>query len=318
MNHANRKVDLTSPGPGKVDPAKTFAHTNPHLARFLPTFFPTASCYVYAGAKGKGHTMKKHVVATTLCALGLCTALAGCGTQPSSGASGTSSASSASSAPSSSQTNTVDGLAQDSILRAFEDDGSRRLVQDMKDGKTPTSCVVFYDEDGTQPVVTATSEDDVKKLYELVGNITVGSKDQQGTADSRHFVSFKRQDGSTVGFRFPNKGVLVGPDSNYQVDGDGALWDKVRELQGNEKGADNAHDVVVVSDEDGLVTDCPASAAVGNNVRLTVNHPLDVQTVVRVNGETIASQGATYEFTMPDRIAQVEVFTQEYPNGGGS
>ena len=273
--------------------------------------------------------MKHPAAATTLCSLSLCAILAACGAQSPGSTSSASSASSSisttedqtnaqSSSASSNQPNTVDGLVQGSILRTFGDDGSKRLVQDMKSGKIPTSCTVLYDEDGKQPVVTVTSEDDIKRLYELVGNVTVGTKDQQSTADSHHFVSFKRQDGSTVGFRFPNKGILAGPDSSYQVNGDAALWDKVRELQGSEKSADNALSIVVVSDVDGLVTDCPTSASAGNTVRLTVNHPLDVQTVVRVNGEVVASQGAAYEFTMPDRTAQIEVFTEEYPGGGGS
>ena len=263
--------------------------------------------------------MKKHVVAATLCTLGLCTTLAGCGAQPSGSTSGTASASSTSSTSNSSQPSTVDGLVQNSILRFFEDDGSRRLVQDMKAGKTPTSCTVLYDEDGKQPVTIVTNEDDIKKLYELVGNITVANKsDQTSTTSPSHFVSFKRQDGSTVGFRFQDKGNLARPDSVYVVDGDEPLWEKVRELQGNAKGADGTRDIVVVSDADGLVTDCPASATAGETVRLTVNQPLDVQTVVRVNGEEVASQGAAYEFAMPDRTAQIEVFTEEYSGGGGS
>lgn len=272
--------------------------------------------------------MRSKAVASAVCTLGLFGLLVGCAaqepkttpadvptTEAQTDAKGTD-------VPKTEQSGSTVELPQDSVFtRLRNEDGTRRLTQDMKAGKVPTSCTAFYDQGGSSSVVTLTGEDDVRAMYELMGNVVVRGEGNADTADSaagQHFVAFVRQDGSTVGFRFAGEGNLVSRDASYNVEGDAALWDKVRSLQGETGQPDGVHDVAVVSDEDALVESCPSEAAVGETVRIRTKDVLDVDLVVRVNGERLESGGLEREFVMPDGVALVEVYTEAYSFGGGS
>ncbi len=258
--------------------------------------------------------MRSRFVAVALCTWSLCGLLAGCAVQEPNAA--------PAETPRAEQPAASEGLPQDSVFtRLRDEDGLRRLAQDMKEGKVPTSCIAFYDQGGSSSVVSVTSEDEVRAMYGLAGNVVVRGKvdaDAAEAAGTRHFVSFARQDGSTVGLRFAGEGSLVTRDASYRVEGDAALWEKVRELQGKASQKGDVYNVAVVSDEDALVESCPTSAAAGETVRIATKGVLDVDLVVCVNGERLDSHGSVHEFAMPDRMALVEVFTEAYSFGGGS
>ncbi|MDO4796583.1 MAG: hypothetical protein Q4A01_01025 [Coriobacteriales bacterium] len=270
--------------------------------------------------------MKKRIVATVLCTLGLCGLLVGCGApapQPT-----------ASDAPKTeTQTQTDDKntkeskteqpapaeeLPKNSVLVYFDDEGYKRLVEDMAAGKVPKKCEALFDQMGGLPSVAVTDEDQIKQMYDYVSNIRVLDASGMSITDSYHYVYFELQDGTKVGLRFEGAGNLVRPDTNYAVEGDAVLWAKVRELQGATTGDDHVHPIVV-ADEDDLVESCPTSAMAGEVVRVSTKAVLDVQTVVTVNGQRLTnSHGLTWEFVMPDVPVEVRVFTEEYPFGGGS
>ncbi len=279
--------------------------------------------------------MKNRIVATALCALGLCGLLAGCGTQaPTTTTSGAPTAQDQANAkdagtkgdeakgedtPSKTeQPATAQDLPEDSVLAYFNDEGLAKLAEDMAAGKVPKKCEALYDQMGGLPVVTITNEDEIRQMYDYVRNIRVLAKSDMSMTDAYHFVSFELQDGTSVGLRFEGAGNLVRSDTNYYVDGDAALWAKVRELQGASHNEAHTHEIVI-NDKEDLVVSCPTSAAAGETVFVQTKEVLDVQTVVLANGEKVTtSHGMTFEFTMPDEPVEVRVYTEEYPFGGGS
>ncbi len=274
--------------------------------------------------------MKNRIVATTLCALGLCGLLAGCGAQtPTTATNGAptgqeqadakdAGAKGGDTQPKTEQPTTAQGLPEDSVLAYFNDEGLAKLAEDMAAGKVPKKCEALYDQMGGLPVVTITNEDEIRQMYDYVRNIRVLAKSDMSMTDAYHFVSFELQDGTSVGLRFEGAGNLARSDTNYYVDGDAALWAKVRELQGASKNEAHTHEIVV-NDKEDLVVSCPTSAATGETVFVRTKEVLDVQTVVLVNGEKVTtSHGMTFEFAMPDEPVEVRVYTEEYPFGGGS
>ncbi len=166
----------------------------------------------------------KRTVATMLCALGLCGLLAGCGS-PAPQAT-------PDEMPKTERADTTPSLPEDSVLVFFEDDeGVAKLVADMDAGRVPKSCTALYDQMGALPSVTISDEAGVREMYELVSNIRVLGESGMSMTDSYHFVFFELQDGTVVGFRFEGAGNLVRPGTSYYVQGDAAIWEKVRALQ---------------------------------------------------------------------------------------
>lgn len=199
-------------------------------------------------------------------------------------------------------------LPPKSILTYFSDENSAQLVSDMDAGRTPTECVVLYDQMGALPSVTLNDEEDIRKIYELVCNITVLQKSDYSITDNYHYVGFTLQDGTNVGFNFEGEGNLVGSKSNYAVRGDGPLWSYVRMLQGAKTEGWYA---IGLDDEDDLVISCPDEAAEGETVRIETYAVEDAVILISVDGDQYFGSwvnGFEYEFTMPDHAVWVKVW----------
>ena len=254
---------------------------------------------------------------TTLCALTIATGvMAGCGNP----APKDTQAPTTTDAPTNTDEKVIlpTHLDKDSILRFFQNDGTKQLLRDLDNGKVPTSCTVLYDQMGSLPSVTVGDEATIAELVGLVSQIRVLGPSNLGVTDSYHSVSFTLQDGTKVGFNFEGEGNLVTKDQNYFVEGDDVLWSRVRELQGVSERGSSQHAIVVIADKD-LVNECPTSANAGDTVRIRTNEVLDVDTVVTVPGADVTQvRGLEHEFVMPDHQVAVYVTTEDYPYGGGS
>ena len=122
-------------------------------------------------------------------------------------------------------------LPEGSILLFQNDDGAAKLIEDMKEGRTPSECRVMYDEMGGRPEVVVTDGDTISSLYDSLGNMIIGKETDESITDSYHYITFKLQDGTSVGWRFEGTGILCWGTKNYTVEQDGTLWSAVKSLQ---------------------------------------------------------------------------------------
>lgn len=123
---------------------------------------------------------------------------------------------------------TIDGTP----LLGFEGDAAAaKLVSDMEAGRIPVSCDVLYDQMGSLPNVVVTDPDTITHLFKLVEGIVVTGESDMSVTDSYHHVRFTLQDGTVVGYSFEGEGLLSRERTNYEVVGDGPLWEFVRQLQ---------------------------------------------------------------------------------------
>ncbi len=133
-------------------------------------------------------------------------------------------------------------IPEKSILWFQDDEGARKLMEDMNDGKIPQECSVLYDEMGARPEVTVTDAETITDLYNRLALMSVGEKSEMSITDSYHHISFTLQDGTTVGWNFEGKDLLNMGTENYDVKDEGNLWFAVRQLQekamGNEEVTD--------------------------------------------------------------------------------
>lgn len=203
-------------------------------------------------------------------------------------------------------------LSDNSVLTYFDDEGLKQLVADMKEGKTPTSCNVLYDQMGSLPDVTVTDADTIGLIYKAVAGIEVVSPSGMSITDSYHHVYFELQDGTKTGFSFEGAGNLVRKDANYAVTGDAELWAIVRALQNNQS-ADTTdvtdvtdHAIVVKSGEE-YIESVPTSAKTGETVLIRTFDVTDVVMNVSVTGAEVARTPVGYAFVMPDHEADVYI-----------
>ena len=144
---------------------------------------------------------------------------------------------------SSGSTNTIEScIPEKSILWFQDDEGAKKLMEDMNDGKIPRECNVLYDEMGARPEVTVTDAETITDLYNRLALMSVGEKSEMSITDSYHHIRFTLQDGTTVGWNFEGKDLLNIGTENYDVKDEGNLWFAVRQLQeqamGNEETVD--------------------------------------------------------------------------------
>lgn len=214
-------------------------------------------------------------------------------------------------------------LADDSILTFNNDETSSRLVQDMKEGNTPKSCTVLYDQMGARPSVTVTDARTIRNVYKKLARMRVAGETNMSMTDSYHLVSFELQDGTTASYRFEGEGVLVQKDHNYAVEDRGGLWAYVQTLQERyirDQSAGSDALTITLEDEDELVEDCPNKAKAGDTVQVVALYPTDVELHASVNGDESFGtfSGSTYEFVMPNEPVTVRVWTTQYEGFGGA
>lgn len=206
-------------------------------------------------------------------------------------------------------------LSDDSILMFDGDPASAQLVEDMREGKTPVSCTVRYDQMGALPTVTVTDARTIREVYSKLARMHVAGESGMGVTDSYHLVSFELQDGTIASYNFEGEGILVRGKNNYAVSDRGSLWSYVRHLQDqylHEQSAGADWLPIELEDEYGLVIQCPTSAPAGEVVKVYVYTVLDAGIRVAVNGDEdfgsfVSAQ--EYEFVMPDAPVTVQVYT---------
>ena len=205
-------------------------------------------------------------------------------------------------------------LSDDSILMFDGDPASAQLVEDMREGKTPVSCTVRYDQMGSLPTVTVDDARTIREVYSKLARMHVAGESGMGITDSYHLVSFELQDGTTASYNFEGESILVRGKKNYTVSDRSGLWPYVRQLQEQYLRGKSAGDdwlPIELEDEDELVYQCPTSAPAGEVVQVHVYTVLDAGIRVAVNGdENFGSfvSAEEYEFVMPDAPVTVRVY----------
>ena len=266
--------------------------------------------------------LKKAFIAmlgAALVALVLCGCASTQGSSSSSSAS--SSASSASSSAASSSGSEPSAASNVSILDFQNDAKVAKLKSDMEAGRIPVSCNVLYDTMGARPDVDVTDPAVITDIYNALSRVTVVAPSDMSVTDSYHHVSFKLQDGTSVGFSFEGDGLLSGGRKNYQVSGTGELWKLVRSIQDesmskSDKGA--VHSIKIASGKD-MVYSCPTEARAGDTVVIELLDVTDGSMVVKVDGEEIGEvNGIVNAFVMPDRDVRIDVTFEDYSFGGGA
>ena len=122
-------------------------------------------------------------------------------------------------------------IPQDSILYFQNDEGAAKLMNDMKEGRIPSECHAMYDEMGARPEVVMTDPAQVTEAYNRLSQMTIGGPTDYSVTDCYHYVFFKLQDGTSVGWRFESAEYLVWGPQNYEVTNAGSIWAMVRGLQ---------------------------------------------------------------------------------------
>lgn len=205
-------------------------------------------------------------------------------------------------------------LADDSILTFDGSEASAQLVEDMREGKTPTSCTVLYDQMGGRPAVTVTDARTIRDVYKKLALMHVGGETKMSITDCYHLVSFELQDGTVATYNFEGEEILVRKNASYEVSDDGHLWPYVQDLQDQyleEQNADPDSLAITLEDEDEMVTKCPKSAVPGETVQVKVYTVLDAERHVSVNGDEYYGEFVgpeEFEFVMPNTPVTVHVW----------
>ncbi|MBR2706631.1 MAG: hypothetical protein IKE74_05235 [Mogibacterium sp.] len=122
-------------------------------------------------------------------------------------------------------------IPSDSILYFQDDEGAAKLMKDMEEGNIPSECRAMYDEMGARPEVLMTDPDQITEAYNRLSQMTIGGESDMGVTDSYHYIVFRLQDGTDVGWRFESAQYLVWGPQNYEVTSAGSIWTMVKELQ---------------------------------------------------------------------------------------
>ena len=108
-------------------------------------------------------------------------------------------------------------IPQDSILYFQNDEGAAKLMNDMKEGRIPSECHAMYDEMGARPEVVMTDPAQVTEAYNRLSQMTIGGPTDYSVTDCYHYIFFKLQDGTSVGWRFESAECLVWGPQKYDV-----------------------------------------------------------------------------------------------------
>ena len=123
------------------------------------------------------------------------------------------------------------GIPSDSILYFQDDEGAAKLMKDMEEGNVPSECRAMYDEMGSRPEVVMTDPEQITEAYSRLSQMTIGGPTDYSITDCYHYISFRLQDGTSVGWRFESAQCLCWGPQNYEVTNAGSVWGMVRDLQ---------------------------------------------------------------------------------------
>ena len=129
-------------------------------------------------------------------------------------------------------------IPSDSILYFQNDEDAAKLMKEMEAGNIPAECRAMYDEMGARPEVVMTDPDQIKEAYNRLSQMTIGGPTDYSITDCYHYIFFKLQDGTTVGWRFESANYLCWGSQNYEVTNAGSIWSMVKELQDQMIGAE--------------------------------------------------------------------------------
>ena len=136
--------------------------------------------------------------------------------------------------PGSSYESVIGNIPAGSILLFQNDEGAVKLNRDMEEGIIPVECRAMYDEMGARPEVVVTDPEIITEAYNRLGHMMIGDKANESITDCYHYIIFKLQDGTTVGWHFEGTGLLCWGRDNYTVTDPGSLWNMVRAMQDEE------------------------------------------------------------------------------------
>ena len=122
-------------------------------------------------------------------------------------------------------------IPSDSILYFQNDEGAAKLMKDMEEGKIPSECRAMYDEMGARPEVVMTDPDQITEAYNRLSQMTIGGPTDYSITDCYHYIFFKLQDGTSVGWHFESAEYLCWGPQNYEVTNAGTIWSMVMEMQ---------------------------------------------------------------------------------------
>ena len=71
----------------------------------------------------------------------------------------------------------------------------------------------------------------ITEAYNRLSQMTIGGESDMGITDCYHYIFFRLQDGTSVGWRFESAQYLVWGPQNYEVTSAGNIWTMVKELQ---------------------------------------------------------------------------------------
>ena len=129
-------------------------------------------------------------------------------------------------------------IPSDSILYFQNDEGAAKLMKDLEEGKIPSECRAMYDEMGSRPEVVMTDPDQITEAYKRLSQMTIGGPTDYSITDCYHYIFFKLQDGTSVGWRFESAKYLCWGPQNYEVTNAGSIWGMVTQLQNQMMGAE--------------------------------------------------------------------------------
>lgn len=135
-------------------------------------------------------------------------------------------------------TEAVTDIPEGSILLFQNDEGAAKLIKDMEEGRVPVECRAMYDEMGSRPEVVMTDPEQITEAYNRLSGMIIGGKSDMGITDCYHYIFFKLQDGTSVGWRFEGTGLLCWGSDNYEVTQPGTIWRMVTDLQDGTKQGD--------------------------------------------------------------------------------
>ena len=88
-------------------------------------------------------------------------------------------------------TATIESCTPEKSILWFQDnEGAKKIMEDMNNGNIPKECNVLYDEMGSRPEVTVTDAGTITDLYNRLALMSVGEKSNMSITDSYHHIRF--------------------------------------------------------------------------------------------------------------------------------
>ena len=117
-----------------------------------------------------------------------------------------------------------------SIIGFFTAPPAAKLINDMNDGKIPKECNLSFASMIGQPKVSVTDPEVITDLYNRLSRLVVVQKSNRDMTDAYFHISFVLQDDTEIKWDFHGPSLWYNNKQTYEVNDEGDLWPKVREL----------------------------------------------------------------------------------------